>query len=324
MTFWLIKKIFFFVFFLQFIYIQSQTRGVTYERNEDKSVTFTYFKNTPGSVYAILKFKQLTNANSDEIRRTIKGYGGRMLTLSPVNQKENIGFSYSSRSIIGNIEAEPDFQFKYVLPFKNEKEVKVRKLSYLGKRFGNSEPKNWTSFQFLTKLNDTVCAIRKGVVIRIKDEAIIEENDKLEYGYRNKVSSVLIEHDDGTLASYDVLKKDSFMVTVGDIVFPSTALALAGTYDKDNNSQIRLSVYYLDKTMRDYDFDERDKVSYGKQKHIYAYVNPKFYVNLDKSELMNLKANKSYKAFLDESIIQFEMSKREKKRWMKLKKLSKK
>lgn len=313
----------FVVLFFNTCYSQTATQGVTYERNEDKSVTFSYFKETPGSVFAILKFKQLTNASSDVVKKTIKGYGGEMVTLQPIKANENIGFSYSSRSITGNIDAKPDFKFKYVLPFKKGKEVKVRKLGYLGKRLGNTYPKNWASYQFLAKLNDTVCAVRKGVVIRIKDDAKEETDTQLEYGYRNKVSSILIEHDDGTLASYSVLKKGSFMVEHGDIVFPSTPLALAGTYDKEKNSQLRLSIYYLDEIVRNYNFNDRSKETYSNQVHLYAYVEPIFYVNSDGSGFMNLTDKETYTTISDASIIQTEMSKRERKKWLKKQRLTK-
>ena len=38
---------------------------------------------------------------------------------------------------------------------------------------------------------------------------------------------MIIEHEDGTLAYYNVLEKNSFMVKVGDIVYPDTPLALS-------------------------------------------------------------------------------------------------
>lgn len=186
-------------------YSQKKSFSITFERNDDKSVSFNYEKDYPGSVFLILEFKQLTNASSRTIKKTIKDYGGRITTLQPIDKNSGIGFSYSYRTITGNINAKPDFDFKYVLPFKENKEVKVKNLSYLGKKFGNSNPENWKYFQFLTQPNDTVCAARKGVVVKVKNG--FSANDEAEYGFKSESNSILIEHDDGTLANYSVLKK---------------------------------------------------------------------------------------------------------------------
>lgn len=296
-------------------YSQKKSFNITFERNDDKSVTFNYEKDYPGSTFLILEFKQLTNASSRTIKKTIKGYGGRITTLQPVDKNSGIGFSYSYRTITGNINAKPDFDFKYVLPFKDNKEVKVKNLSYLGKKFGNSNPKNWKYFQFLTQPNGTVCAARKGVVVKVKNG--FSANDEAEYGFKSESNSILIEHDDGTLANYSVLKKNSFMVSVGDKVYPSTPLALSGTYDKEENSQLRFTVYYLDKAIKDYNLDKIKKQTLENRKHFYAYINPMFYVN--DNATLQLKDNTLYTAMCNDAIMQFEMSKREKKRLKKKK-----
>ncbi|TYA74601.1 peptidoglycan DD-metalloendopeptidase family protein [Seonamhaeicola marinus] len=297
----------------------NRAHGVSYERNDDKSVTFTYNGETSGTTYVVLKFKQLTNSTApNEIRTNVNGFSGILTTLYPTNSKEHISFSYSYRPIMGDINAKPNHNFKYVLPFKNGKEVMVRHLSFLGERMGGKKPKNWASFQFLVKPNDTVCAIRKGVVVNIIDGNAA--SNKAEYGYKNKSNSMLVEHDDGTIASYGVLKKNSFMVEVGDMVYPSTPLAIAGTYDKAENSQLRLSIFYLDKVVKDYNFDNRVKETYATRTNLYAYVNPMFVINSDGSGFQNLEKNQAYTSFYNEGLIQAEMTKREKKKYLKRKK----
>lgn len=308
--------------FIQFSNSQIPKEGVVYERNDDKSIDFRYTKSTLGSIYVILKFRNLDNASSDVVKQTISGYGGSLVTLQPSNPSEGISFSYSYRIVPGDVDAKPDFDFKYILPFKKNKDIKVRNLNYLGKRFGNTEPKNWRSFQFLTQPNDTVCAIRKGLVISITNGINTDKSKTNEYGYRNKANSITIEHEDGTIAKYEVLKKDSFMVALGDTVYPSAPLAIAGSYDKAENSQLRLSIYFLDKLVKDLDFDEKSKERLGNQTHLYAFVDPLFYVN--ENEALKLEPNKTYSAVCGVTIIEQEMSKREKKRWKKNRELVKK
>ncbi len=297
----------------------TDIRKVTYKRNEDKSVTFSFNGETAGTTYVILKLSQLSNTTTPEVvRRSVRGFSGTLVTLFPDNKDQHISFSYSYRMLTGDIDAKPDRAFKYVLPFKKGKEVRVKHLGFLGKKLGGKTPKNFAAFQFLANENDTVCAIRKGVVVRIKDGYNSSKDG--EFSYKSQANSILIEHEDGTMASYQVLKRGSFMVKVGDVVYPSTPLAIAGTYDKTENSQVRISVYYLDDIIRHYDFDSRGEESFAKSTHLNAYVNPLFIVNSDGSGLLNLNNNEAYTSFYTDDIIQSEMTKREKKRCLKKRK----
>ncbi len=310
--------------YLQKAIAQQTERSISYERNDDNSITFTFNNSIPESVYVVLKFDQLSNTTAGVIKKNVSGFTSELVTLFPDNPKNRIGFtSYSYRTLTGNINAKPDMNFKYALPVKSGNEIKVRNLGYLGNRFGNTEPKNWKSFQFLTKPNDTIYAIRKGIVVKTNDGERAETREGRTYGYRNKSNSIIIEHEDGTIAKYDVLKNNSFMVNIGDTVYPSTPLAIAGSYDTDENSQLRLMIYYLDNIVKDLDFDAKSKEKFGNTTHIYAYVNPMFYVNSNGSEVRTLNDLEAYTAYCDSEIIQFEMRKREKKRWLKSKALKK-
>lgn len=300
----------FFLVCLTFGYSQVKSKGVKYDRNSDKSVTFRYENDIPGSVFVILKFSDLTNASYGTVKKTITGYLDELVTLHPNRPNENIGFSYSYRTIMGNANAKPDTTFIYALPFKDGKSVKVKNLNYLGTRFGNTEPKNWRSFQFLAQPNDTVYAVRKGMVIKIVDNNHSDETK--EYSYNSKSNSVYIEHEDGTLAKYDVLKNNSVFVKLGDVVYPSNPLAIAGTYDLEENSQLRLSIYYLDAVVKDMDFDEKNKEEFGNRTHMYAYIDPLFCVY--GNDKLKLAANETYMSVRNDALVEAEMSKREKKR----------
>lgn len=296
---------------------QNKKSGVTHKRNEDKSVSFFYEKNSPGSIYIILKFSQLTNSSGDLFKSTVNGYRSSLTTLRPIDPKQGIGFSYGYTTLIGNIKAEPNLDFKYILPFKNGKNVKVNYLSYLGKKFGNSEPKNFKAFQFLTESNDTIFAIRKGIVVSVKDR--FKADDEYELSYKSEANSITIEHEDGTLANYKVLKNNSFMVDIGDTVYPTTPLALTGTYDKEENTQLRLTIYYLDENVKKLDFEELRKENLTNKTHFYIYIDPLFYST--QNEIIKLEAGKTYTAISNDAIIELEMNNKEKKLWKKSGKL---
>jgi len=302
-----------FILFIQVLYSQKRNGKIEYVRNKDKSVTFFYNSILPNSTFIILKFNNLTNTNTTIVKKTVKGFRSQITTLRPIDSEKSIRFSYSYRTFLGNIDKEPDSNFKYILPIKKGNNIKVKYLSYLGKKFGNKEPENWKSFQFLTSLNDTVYAIRKGIVVKVINK--YNNDESKEFGYHSKSNSITIEHKDGTLATYKVLKRNSIMVKVGDLVYPSAPIAIAGTYDKAKNSQLRLSIYYLNKKVKDLPYEYFSKTTVGNRIHIHSYVDPFFYTN--SGGIIQIERNKEYASNYDDTIIELEMTKRERKRWKK-------
>lgn len=296
---------------MQFVNAQDKALEISYKKNSDNSVSFSYAKNNPGSTYIILNFSQLTNSSNSVIRRTINGFSGIITTLKPIDPKKGIGFSYSYSYIDGNSRAKPDLDFRYIFPFQNNKKITVRRLTFLGKKFGNIEPKNWASFQFLTEPNDTVYAARKGEVVKIVDE--FNPDTSFEYDFHNESNYIVVEHDDGTLARYGVLKKNSVMVKLGDDVFPLTPLAVTGSYDNPENSQLRFSVYYLEDDILELN---NSGSSLSNQRHYHSYVNPFFY-NGEDGSVTKLTSDKDYVAYCNNDIIEEEMTKREKKKRLK-------
>lgn len=293
-------------------YSQQKPLEITFKRNDDKSIDFYFQKISPGSTFIVLNFSRLENSNSKRvIQKSIKGQSGTLFKLEPVDENRGINFSYSYSHILGNAKPKVSKEFNYLLPFKNGKEVVALDLSYLGKRFGNSEPKNWKSIQFLTKPNDTVYASRKGIVVKLQNE--FDEDTSTEYSYKKEANYMIIEHADGTLAKYGVLKRNSMLVKMGDRVFPNTPLAVAGTYDKPENSQLRFEVYYLDKDALD-TFHLRAKQTLANQKHYYTYLNPIFST---KNGATQLNAGEKYITSVTQEGIEYEMTKREKKKRLK-------
>lgn len=295
-------------------YSQQKPVEITYNRNDDKTIDFYYKKTSPGSTHIIINFNRLENTKSKSvIKKTIKGFAGNLLKLEPFDDKKSINFSYSYSYMLGNSKAKVENQFKYGLPFKQGKEVQAFDLNYLGEKFGNTEPKNWKAIQFLTSPNDTVYASRKGIVVETKNE--FSEDNTTEYSYKKGANHIIIEHEDGTLAKYGVLKRNSFLVNVGDKVYPSIPIAIAGTYDKPENSQLRFEVYYLNNEV----IASRkigEKQTLANQKHYYAFINPFFHT---KSNPTQLNSGEKYIVICNDDIVELEMSKREKKKWQKMK-----
>lgn len=285
---------------------QNNSVEITTERNKDQSIDFFYEKNDFGSFFLNLTFNQLENATPTSYKGNLNAYSGKFFSIRPLNSNSSIGFSYKYTWIRGILNPKIDTGFVYLLPVAKGKTVKALHHSNIDKKyFGGVEPKNWKSFQFDVEPGDTVFSARKGLVVEVNDG--IDPDSSVSVSYCTKSNSILIEHEDGTLASYYVLKKSSLMVKPGQVVYPHTPLALAGTYDVESNSQIRFYVYYLVEE----NLEKPDKITFATKKNYYAFVNPLFYTSEGN---VCLEARQDYTSDFKEEHILKELTKREKKK----------
>jgi hypothetical protein len=150
---------------------QSQDIVITYEKGSDNSITFNYEKKVPGSYTLSVKLTQLQNTIASDYEGVIQNSTGTLFKLRPQRADEGITFSYTYTYLRGNMSPKVDTSFVYALPFKKGKRLIPIELSFIGKTyFKDSEPKNWKAYRFSSKTPDTVCAIRKGIVIKIENK----------------------------------------------------------------------------------------------------------------------------------------------------------
>ena len=285
------------------IHAQDRTVEVTAVRNENKTVDFFYKKNKPGSYIVKMEFNSLTNTNaSNEYEEVIDGSTGRLLTLRPENKDLGIGYGFKYMYAIGNTRAKVDSLFQYILPFKKGKKITIYESSNLNEKyFGAEKIESWKSYSTNSKTADSVFAMRKGIVVDLKNEF---ENDTLtKMVFTSKTNTILIEHEDGTYANYKGFKKNSFKVKLGDIVYPNTML---GTLNKFNNQNYTLhfTIYYLNK---DLSFNTT-KQTLKMAKNSYGYLKPYFYTQ---EGLIQIVPRNAYTADYSEDILIKEMSKKE-------------
>ena len=224
-----LKAILFFLFIsgsLFKVHAQESQIKVSQRINDDRSVNFSYDKSDPGSFTIVIKFTELTNSSGPmECEFTLKGTSGSFMNLRPENKMLNIGFNYSSYYIRGKLNPKFDADFVYLLPYKTGTKVRAAESSYvMTQYFGKTAPQDWKAYRFYTKDEDTVTAVRKGVVVELKDGFDPEKPDEVKF--TTKVNEITIEHTDGTIARYTGFKKGSFAVKLGQTVFPGTALGL--------------------------------------------------------------------------------------------------
>ena len=296
------------------LYAQQRTISVEYKRNDDKSYDFYYRKKDPGSFLLNVKLSKLKNTQSSGYKGVVKGSYGKLFKLRPIHDNTSISFSYTSSYIRGVPNPKVDKAFVYALPFGKGKTVDVNELTNLGETyFGEAPPKNWKAYEFKLPSSDTVYAARKGLVVEIVN---LYRADTLNtYNYTRKTNRILIEHSDGTLASYSGFMKDKIIVRKGQTIYPQTPLGILGRYDNRNTYSLRFSIYFLSNT----NLGVKRKKNAPDPKSRYEYITPYFYTPEGKS---NLIPGRKYTVDFNDVLLTHELSKREIKKLRKNKKSS--
>ncbi len=294
-------------------FAQSSDINVSYEKGTDNSITFNYEKRVPGSYTISVKLNNLQNASSSDYEGVINSNGGRLFTIKPIQRDQGITFSYSYTYVRGNMNPKVDTSFVYVLPFKKGKKLKAIELSFIGKTyFKDVEPKNWKAYRFTSKLPDTVCAIRKGIVVKIEDK--FQPDTSLSLDYTSKQNSILIEHEDGSMAFYAGFLQNSFLVKEGDIVFPQANLGVLSKYDSNKNYNLSVQVYFFSKIKMSEYLEKSAGQKLTKQQQFQEYINPTFLTSEGKTKLV---PKKEYIAEINEETMIKEFTKREIKSYKK-------
>ncbi|MRI64051.1 hypothetical protein EDM00_08630 [Ornithobacterium rhinotracheale] len=303
-------KFIFLMFFLavfQWGLAQKRDINVTYKVNNDKSVTFFYEKDVPGTYLINVELTQLSNSiDARNYQVLAKDYSGQLFTLRPQDDKKGIGFAYSVRYIRGNPKAKADENIVYALPFDTGKNITVYEAQNVGEKYlGSEKPQNWKSFVVNTKEPETMYAMRRGVVVKVVDKYENDPNIKLKY--TSKRNSILIEHPDGTYAEYEGFNKNQIFVKLGQEVYPHTPLGKSDRFNDGYRSDF--CVYHF---LPSYS-DRAPRNMKNKNRDIF-FVDPLFLVNGEKKHLKNAE---SYEVDFNEDLKLQEFSKREKKRYKK-------
>lgn len=283
---------------------------IVYQVNNDNSVDINFEKQLVGTYLVNIEFEQLSNCENYSSSQysysgTIRGRNGKVLTLKPKNPNLGIGFSFSYRYHRGKPFPRVKENFVYLLPFNKGTRLKMQNMNYLGKTLGKGAPDTWKAFQFITEKAEPVVAMRKGVVVEVKDQFVADTTK--DFYFNDKVNEVLIEHRDGTLARYSCFKSGSIRVKEGQVVNPNTELGLTGWYNSSRKRELHVYVYYLN--IRDLEKmeDEKSKIN------AYAFIDPLFY---HKGKGVNLLSGNYYVADCNDELITQEFSRREKKKYV--------
>lgn len=279
---------------------QDKELTITSKRNDDKSVTLTAEKSSPGTYTVVLNFKELNNANlAGNSIYEVRHYTDNFLTLTPANKDQGISYSYGYSYIRGKLKPKYSPLFLYTLPYPRGRKVRAIESTFLNATyFGSTTPEDWKAYRFYTEEADTVTAVRKGIVVNVSD---LHDEDTKELRYTSKVNTVIIEHTDGTLATYKGFKKGIF-VKEGQTVFPGTALGI-NTITNERYG-ISLIITYLKSAEIG-----AEKKSVKESKSLYGFITPYFCTTENANGI--LASQKYYTSAITPEIIQKEMTKKE-------------
>ncbi len=300
------KKLILLLLFIPLVsFGQRDIIEVDYVINNDKSVSFNYKKNSPGSYFLILEFNSLNNTRANTFKRVINGPSGSLTKLKPTNPDEGIGFRYSFKYYKGNLNSKIHYDYPYILPFDKGKTNFANELYSLENAYLKKDlPKNWKSYSFEFKNPEIVRAIRKGIVVEVINK-FKSKIDKV-YSYYSEQNSIKIEHKDGSVASYIGFGNNQINLKIGELVFPQTKLGELAKYDSRERYRLYLTLYSF-KTI------EGKSLNNLKSSDIEInYITPKFYINGDIKELKNREI---FEVDYNEDVLFKEMRRREIKRY---------
>lgn len=259
-------------------YLKDGSFKLEQKPQENRSTQIIVSNTNYGVFSVLLIFTEGTNCDLPiSTVCTITGKGV-LYTVFPKSPNRGVGFGFNYRYAIGDATKAPEQTFTYRLPVS----VPVQAL-FIDKI--DNTPKHIWRFP-LTK-GDTIFAVRKGQVVEIVNQWSQSDAAK-------KQNSVVVQHQDGTMAYYNVLEKGSIMVAQGDIVYPDTPLALAGTMD-GSNFELSFYLSYL-------------KLADSGDKFEYIDIDPMFLTN---EGVLQLSDKGQYQPKTTKELIEKEMSRRE-------------
>ena len=287
---------------------QKNIIDIDYVINNDNSVSFNYKKYVVGSYLVILEFSNLSNTREQRrVSKILKNNSGSLfLKLKPINDENSVGFQYRTMYFKGSVNSKVNEDYPYILPFNKGDKITPIDLYSIENRYLNEEvPEGWKSYSFTFNEKKEVKAIRKGIVIEIKDTYTPDYS--IEASFYSEQNSISIEHIDGTVATYKGFNKNTIQLKEGETVYPQTTLGQLVKYDKRDIYRLYLTLYSYTTKDNISLFNLNSSDDYG-----ITYLTPKFYV---RNSLEILKDNNEYLVDFDEKTQFKEMRKKEIKKF---------
>lgn len=298
------------------IHAQQAEVRVRYE-NTGRSYQFYASSTTYAPVTLFLTFTKLEGTRKFGIeipKAYILHYGeNNLFTLAPDKEEGSVRFSYKTSWRTGNMIQLPDTNFIYLPPVAAGKKVVANPMislkKFLNKRIKNDETQDEIRPIGLTikaQNGDTIYAIRSGIVGEVQDNSASQGKGR---AFDRNENYVEIYHKDGSEAQYKLFQDHGIFVSEGDEIIAGQPIGIIGGDNYEHGSHLRLILsgwFYPQKG------DSENKIHYHR---VYRTFIPLFCIQDNKT--CRPASLQSFVSVHPENIITQEMSKREKKRYLK-------
>ncbi|WP_159950747.1 M23 family metallopeptidase [Polaribacter septentrionalilitoris] len=131
-----------------------------------------------------------------------------------------------------------DTLYNYALPFLKGKRYKV--LQGQNTNFTHKGARSKYAIDFKMNIGQTVCAMKDGVVVAVKEDSNKGGRSK---SYLNDGNYVMLYHNDGLFTQYVHLKKDGVIVKLGDSVKKHQPIAYSGNTGMSTEPHLHFGVF---------------------------------------------------------------------------------
>jgi Peptidase family M23. len=219
--------------------------------------------------------------------------------LRIVDKTRGTNFNYRYQYVSGTSDVRFDPIAIYLLPIKEGKKTRIGSVTSIENYIKKDTEEKIMGYTFETEQNDTIYAIRKGIVYGIEDG----KEDYINEVYKSDQNKLSVYHKDGTIAQYIRIKKGSALVKNGEKVEAGQPLALA-VNKMDNQALFLITFSYYD----------AKKSKEQNKPFEFTYFTPKFLTI--EGKLTDLSIGETYTSTHPIDVITLEMSKREKKKFL--------
>ena len=323
------------ILILQPLLFAQKTIEVSCLKNTGGGYSFYAYNNSKINNVIHLYFTEISNLTSSiklPYDGDVKPGNNYLFSLTPENALLANDFKYLYNTHYGCLKSMIDLNFPYLLPVNIGKNVVAKlmqsadhiedarfiidSLSHMKTKakiicfdtpktdyYLDSNVRKYVSFEL--NYGDTIYAARKGKVYSLIVPSKLEtEIDS----FHARVSNIEIYQNDCSFANYQGIH--NVLVEEDQEVEAGQPIALAGILTKTSKATLTFSVSY-------YDYRNRYKIDSGyiPFSFNYTYINPTFFTK--EGGVNFLEDGKAYTAVHLEEIITREMTKRERKRWLK-------
>jgi murein DD-endopeptidase MepM/ murein hydrolase activator NlpD len=176
---------------------------------------------------------QILDLQGKERRKIVSAASSDLDSITLFDRYAFLGMGYGNRKLQSY-----DTLYNYALPFLKNKQYKVSQ----GQNTNGTHQGDFSRYAIDFKMNvgQTVCAIREGLVVKVKEHNTKGGRGKKYFPYANLI---IIYHDDGTFAQYVHLKHKGSLVKVGDTVKKGQPIGYSGNTGQSTGPHLHFAVY---------------------------------------------------------------------------------